>query len=185
MSYVVRRVKNSEYDKYRVHLLSLDAANRYLRFGFTVRDEVLNKLCDDWQADQANHILFCIENGNLDFVAVGHIALSDTMELAFSVLMDSQGTGMGNALIKRTIQWCRVNNRLTGCMVCLSHNRAIRHLCNKHGIQVTNSQGESEANIILDSPDMITFVSEVADSNIETFDYLVKRTHLTWAYLPR
>jgi len=184
MGHIVRRVQDNEYSKYRKHLISLDAASRHLRFGFTVNDDTLNKLCDSWEADHPHHILFCVENSNLEFVAVGHIAITDGMELAFSVLKETQGTGMGDALMKRCIQWCRVNNKLSGCMVCLSHNRAIRHLCTKHGIHFTSEHGESEANITLDSPNMTTYVSEVADSNIGAFDYLVKRTRLPWTYLP-
>ena len=184
MPHVVRRVLENEYPKYRKHLLALDADSRLLRFGFVVSDEVLDNLCDGFEHDHPHHILFCIENSKLEFIGVGHIATTDEMELAFSVLKEHQGQGMGDALMRRCIQWCRTHGILKGYMVCLSHNRAIRHLCTKHGIHFHSDHGETEATIELDTPSIVTYVSEAADSNIGAIDYLVKRSaKLPWAFM--
>ena len=99
----------------------------------------------------------------------------DEMELAFSVLKGYQGQGMGNQLMKRSIQWCRAHNMLKGCMVCLSTNSVIRHLCTKYGIHMTNDHGETLADIELDSPNITTYLSEATDSNLAVIDYLGKR----------
>ena len=171
----VRRVLNHEYSKYRKHLKALDGASKHLRFGYIIQDEMIDKLCDQWEADHEHNILFCIENDDLDFVAVGHIALQDNMELAFSVLKGYQGQGMGNHLFKCVIQWCRTHDHLKGCMVCLTSNSVIRHLCLKYGIHMTSEHGETLADIELDSPKLDTFVSEATDSNLAVMDYLGKR----------
>lgn len=183
MPHIVRRVLNYEYHKYREHLLLLDPDSRQLRFGFAVSDQVLNNLCDKFEADSSNHILFCIENDNLEFVAMGHIATVAGMELAFSVLKEFQGQGMGDSLMRRCIQWCRTHNQLSGCMVCLSSNQAIRHLCVKHGIHFTSAHGETEATIKLDSPDADTYVSEANDSGLAILDYMSKRCKLPWTFI--
>lgn len=174
-SSTVRRVLPQEYSKYRTHLKSLDAGSKHLRFGCTMSNEVIDQLCDQFEANTDKNILFCIENEGLEFVAVGHIALQDGMELAFSVLPDYQGHGLGNLLFRRVIQWCRTHNMLKGCMVCLSHNTVIRHLCVKYGIRMKTSHGETLADIELDSPNLDTFVSEATDSNLAVIDYLGKR----------
>lgn len=179
----VRRVLPHEYGKYRTHLKSLDAESKVLRFGYSINEYVLDQLCDKFEADPAHNILFCIENNNLEFVAVGHIALQDEMELAFSVLKEYQGQGMGTALMKRCIQWCRTHNVLKGCMVCLSTNAAIKHLCLKHGIHVHNEHGETTADIELDSPNITTFLTEATDSNLGVMDYLGKRFAKPFAIL--
>jgi GNAT superfamily N-acetyltransferase len=171
----VRRVLDHEYPKYRKHLKSLDSASKHLRFGYIIQDDMIDQLCDRWEADHEHNILFCIENDDLDFIAVGHIAIQEDMELAFSVLKGYQGQGMGNHLFKRVIQWCRTHNFLKGCMVCLSHNAVIKHLCTKYGIRMKNVQGETLADIELDSPRLDTFVSEATDSNLAVMDYLGKR----------
>jgi len=171
----VRRVLVSEYHKYRTHLKSLDADSKYLRFGHHVQDEVLDRLCDQFEADADKNILFCVENDNLDFVAVGHIALQDEMELAFSVLKEYQGQGLGNQLFRRVIQWCRTHNQLKGNMVCLSSNKVVRHLCAKYGIHMVSDHGETLASIELDHPDITTYFTEAADSNLAVMDYMGKR----------
>jgi acetyltransferase len=172
---IVRRVLAHEYPKYRKHLKALDRDSKTLRFANPLSDEVIDNLCDKWVADHAHNILFAIENDDLDFVAVGHIALQDGMELAFSVLKDYQGQGLGSLLMKRVIQWCRTNSKLKGNMVCLSTNAAIKHLCLKHGIHIHSEHGETMADIELDSPNITTFISEATDNNLATMDYLGKR----------
>jgi len=173
----VRRVLPHEYSKYRKHLKALDRDSKTLRFANPLTDDVIDQLCDKWEADHEHNILFAIENDDLDFIAVAHIAIDDNhdMELAFSVLKGYQGQGMGNHLMKRAIQWCRTHNFLHGSMVCLSTNRVIKHLCSKYGIHMTSEFGETLADIELDSPNLKTFWTEAADSNLAVMDYWGKR----------
>jgi GNAT superfamily N-acetyltransferase len=171
----VRRVLVHEYPKYSTHLKALDAESRYLRFGAPVQDEIIQQLCAGFAANYDQHILFAVENNDLEFIAVGHVSLQDGMELAFSVLPQYQGHGLGNLLIKRIISWCRTHGELHGTMVCLSTNTVIQHLCAKHGIHVKSSQGETIANIELDSPNITTYLAEAADSNLAIMDYMGKR----------
>lgn len=175
MPHTVRRVLPHEYQKYRAHLKSLDSESLMLRFGYQIRPEVIDTLCDGFERNHEHHILFCIEDNNLDFLAVGHIALDHSMELAFSVLKEHQGQGLGSALMRRCIQWCRTHNVLSGDMVCLSHNRAIRHLCTKHGIHMTSSRGETLAEIHLDPAGPDTYFEEAIDRNAAVIDWLTKR----------
>jgi GNAT superfamily N-acetyltransferase len=173
----VRRVLPHEYPKYCKHLKALDRDSKTLRFANPLTDEVIDNLCTKWEADHEHNILFCIENDDLDFIAVAHIAIEEDhkMELAFSVLKGYQGQGMGNHLMKRAIQWCRTHNFLHGSMVCLSTNTIIKHLCTKYGIHMRNDHGETLANIELDHPSLNTFWTEAADSNLAVMDYLGKR----------
>jgi GNAT superfamily N-acetyltransferase len=171
----VRRVLPHEYGKYRTHLKSLDAESKVLRFGYTVSDDVIDTLCDKFETRPNKHVLFAIENDQLEFVAIGHIALDGDMELAFSVLKDYQGQGMGNELMKRCIQWCRTRNIRKGSMVCLSSNKTIRHLCAKYNISIQNDHGETLADIELAWPDLATYMKEAADNNLGAMDYLHKR----------
>lgn len=174
----VRRVLPHEYPKYRAHLKSLDSDSLVLRFGHHVQHEVIDKLCDTFESDNNHHILFCVENNQLEFVAVGHIALDQSMELAFSVLKSHQGQGLGSALMRRCIQWCRTHNVLSGNMICVTHNQAIRHLCTKHGIKMTSTHGETLAEIHLDPAGPDTYFEEAIDRNAAVFDWLTKRALL-------
>lgn len=171
----VRRVLPHEYGKYRTHLRSLDSDSKILRFGYPISDYVLDQLCDKFEATTIKHVLFAIENVDLEFVAIAHISLEGQMELAFSVLKEYQGQGMGDMLMKRAIQWCRVNNKLKGCMVCLATNSTIKHLCIKNGISIHSEHGETLADIELDLPNLTTYVAEATNVNLAVADYFGKR----------
>lgn len=178
----VRRLLISEYPKYRAHLKALDEDSKLLRFGHRVTDEVIDQLCDTVEADALNHVLFCIENDQLDIVAVGHIAIKEGMELAFSVHKVYQGKGYGSKLMKRCIQYCRTHGILKGCMICLSNNLVIKHLCIKNGIHIHSEHGETLADLELDRPDVATYVTEQYSSNLAVFDYINKRAMLPWSF---
>lgn len=171
----VRRVLPHEYSKYAEHLKALDEDSKYLRFGSHVKDQVIDRLCGDMAQHQSCHVLFAIEDNDFNFIAVGHVALIGEMELAFSVLPQHQRAGLGSRVMKRVISWCRTHGHLKGCMVCLTHNAAIQHLCRKHGIRVHSSQGETLADIELDNPGITTYLAEATDSNLAVMDYVGKR----------
>jgi GNAT superfamily N-acetyltransferase len=177
----VRRVLPHEYPKYRAHLKALDTESRTLRFGSPITDHVIDNICDKFESEIDKNILFAVENNDLEFIAIGHIAVNNEMELAFSVLKQHQGKGLGSAVMKRCIQWCRTNKILKGYMVCLSSNSTIKHLCHKHGIKVKTEDGESLADIELDTPNIVTYIAEATDVNLATIDYLGKRMAKPWA----
>ena len=181
--HIVRRVLSSEYGKYRTHLKALDTDSRILRFAAPVTDDVIDSICDKIESDPQHHVLFAVEDENLDFIAVGHIAVFDDMELAFSVLKEHRGKGIGNQLMKRVIQHCRVNGYLKGFMVCLPHNSAIKHLCKKYGIGVHTEYGESMGDVELAKPDVVTYINEATSYNLGVYDYMSKRTLLPWTIL--
>jgi GNAT superfamily N-acetyltransferase len=153
-----------------------------LRFGYQISDEGIDAVCDSVEKDVVHHILFCIENQQLDIIAVGHVATRNGMELAFSVHKDYQGQGLGNRLMSRCIRYCRTHGILKGCMVCLSSNAAIKHLCLKNGIHIHSEHGETLADIELDSPNVSTFVEEQVSTNLAIFDYALKRSLLSWSF---
>lgn len=174
MTHLVYRLQPHEYSRYRKHLLALDEESRYTRFGFHIKDEIINQLCDGFEANPKEHKLFVIENENLDVVAAGHISLQGgETELAFSVLKAYRQKGMGDALMKRTIEWCQNRNIKGGCMVCLSTNTAIKRLASKHGVLI-NDGGETFANISIPEANAVSVMSEVVDSNMARLDHLGK-----------
>lgn len=174
MSHLVYRLRPTEYYRYRKHLLALDEESRYTRFGIMVKDETIEQLCDRFEANPKEHKLFVIEDENLRVVAAGHIALEGgETELAFSVLSEYRKQGMGDALMKRCIEWCQNRNIKGGCMVCLSTNTAIKRLAGKHGILI-NDGGETLANISIPAANPISVMNEVIDSNLARVDHLTK-----------
>lgn len=174
MPHLVYRLRPDEYHRYRKHLLALDEESRYTRFGFMIKDESLNQLCDKFEANHREHKIFVIEDEELNVIAAGHIALEGgETELAFSVLKEYRKQGMGNSLMSRTIEWCQNRNIKGGCMVCLSINTAIKRLASKHGLLI-NEGGETLANITIPEPTPSSMLHEVVDSNMARADHLGK-----------
>jgi GNAT superfamily N-acetyltransferase len=174
MIHTVYQLEVYEFDRYRTHLLSLDPESRYLRFGYHANDDAINKLCNQIDENAQRHRVFVIEDNNLKAIAAGHISLEDgKIELAFSVLKQYQGKGMGSALMKRCIEWCQNRGIKGGCMVCLSHNTAVRKLAEKHGILI-NEGGETLADIKIPSVNPISIMNEVVDANLSKIDHLGK-----------
>jgi len=174
MAHLVYRLQPVEYHRYRTHLLALDEESRYRRFGYHINDDMINQLCDKFEANPKDHKLFVIEDDNLDVVAAGHISLEgEELELAFSVLKPYQGQGMGSSLMKRCIEWCQNRGIKGGCMVCLSTNTAIKKLAQKHGILIQDG-GETLADIKIPEANSISIMNEVVDSNLARFDHLGK-----------
>jgi len=174
MTHLVYRLLPADYGRYREHLLALDHESKYRRFGYPIVDDMINIVCDRFETSPNKHKIFVIENDDLKVVAAGHISLEGgELELAFSVLKEHQGQGMGSALMKRCIEWCQNRGIKGGCMVCLSSNIAIKKLAAKHGILV-NDGGETLADIKIPSANAVSMINEVFDSNLAKFDHLGK-----------
>lgn len=181
--HIARLVLPSEYRKYRTHLLALDDESRYLRFASSFNDSAINSLCDKFESSPELHILFAVENADLAFIGMGHIALGGTMELAFSVLPSYQRQGIGNKLMTRVIQYCRTHGHLSGHMVCVPRNIAIKQLCINHKILLQSEFGETTGTVSLDSADASTYIAEAASASFATIDYLSKRALCPWTIL--
>lgn len=172
--HTVYRLTPQEYPRYRTHLLALDPASRYNRFGHAAQDTVINMLCDRFETNTANHKLFVVENDDVEVVGAGHISIEgQQMELAFSVLAPYQGQGIGSALMQRCVEWCQNRNIKTGCMTCLSTNSAIQRLARRHGILV-QEHGEVLADIKIPDPDAFSVMHELVESNVAGLDHLGK-----------
>lgn len=174
MPHLVYRLRPEEYHRYRTHLLALDDDSRYTRFGIMIKDEIINQLCDKFEANPREHVIFVIEDEQLNVIAAGHIALEGgETELAYSVLQEYRQQGMGSALMARTIEWCQNRSIKGGCMVCLSSNTAIKKLASKHGVLI-NDGGETLANITIQDPTPASVMNEMLGSNMAVLDHLGK-----------
>jgi GNAT superfamily N-acetyltransferase len=174
MSHIVFELPYHEYDRYRNHLLALDAESRYLRFGHQAPDETINTLCNTFEENFQRHRVFVIEDDNLDVVGAGHIGLEGrSVELAFSVLKSHQGRGMGSSLMSRVVEWCQNRGIKAGCMVCLKHNAAIKKLAARHGILVSEG-GETLADIQIPDANAASLIHEAVDNGISKLDHLGK-----------
>lgn len=170
----IYRLNPADFYRYKTHLLCLDDESKYMRFGFHAKYDAIMQMYNRWKENPNKHVIFAIENEDLEVVAVGHISLEDTpVELAFSVATEYQGQGMGSALMARAIEYCQNRGIKAGCMVCLTSNDRIKKLAQKHGLLI-NEGGEILANVEIPAPSPISILHEAVDNNMSAFDHLGK-----------
>ena len=175
MSHAIYKLEKSEFHRYKLHLLSLDEESRYMRFGYHIKNEQIRDLCNQWREESDKHVIFAIENADLEVVGVAHISLVDNpAELAFSVLKECQGQGMGDALMKRAIEYCQNHKIKHGCMVCLGSNDKIKGLARKHGILVKTEYGDSHGEIEIPDPSALSIWHEAVNDSLSKIDHLGK-----------
>jgi RimJ/RimL family protein N-acetyltransferase len=173
--HTIYKLERPEFHRYKLHLLSLDEESRYMRFGYHIKNQQIQNLCNKWQDNADDHVVFAIENDDLEVVAIGHISLEDDpAELAFSVLKDYQGQGMGDSLMTRTIEYCQNHGIKTGCMVCLGSNDKIKRLARKHGILVKFEDGDASAEIAIPEPSPLSIWNEAINNSLAKIDHLGK-----------
>ena len=169
---VIRKLIPYEYDRYRAHLMALDLESRRLRFAYPIADGTITDLCNHIARNPSEHKIFVAENENMEIIGAGHISFEGKkMELAFSVVNEYQGQGIGDQLMKRCIEYCRNRGIRKGYMVCLSHNDKIKHLCTKNGIKMHTEYGETVADIELEPATPVTVMHEAYVSQLAAFEH--------------
>ena len=173
--HTIYKLEKPEFHRYKLHLLSLDEESRYMRFGYHIKTEQIISLVNKWRDNSDKHVIFAIENSDLEVVGVAHVSLEEEpTELAFSVLKECQGQGMGDALMKRAISYCQNRGIKHGCMVCLGTNDKIKGLARKNNILVKTEYGDASAEIAIPEPTPISVWSEAVTDQIATIDHLGK-----------
>jgi GNAT superfamily N-acetyltransferase len=116
-----------------------------------------------------------IENDDLDIVAAAHISTEDSLtEFAFSVLADYQGQGMGDALMKRCIEYCQNKLIKRGFIVCMATNHKIKKLAAKNNITIKTEEGESRGEFEIPDPSAVSYWSEYLNSAMSKLDHINK-----------
>ena len=101
----IRALHEGHRERIAEHLLSLDADDRYLRFGYPATDEQVRRYVDslDFERDD----IFGIFNRKLELIAIAHLAYMHTPEapncgeFGVSVLKKARGRGFGQRLFDK------------------------------------------------------------------------------------
>lgn len=179
----------SERDRHRIlrHFLSLDDADRYLRFGMRLKDEMVTQYVD--RLDFARDTIFGVYNSKFKLVGVGHLAfaprdahpdsVSATLkervaEFGVSVNALGRGQGVGSKLFVRAAIHCRNADVDTLYMHCLSSNQVMIHIAKKAGMEIHRDHGEADAYLKLLPASPGTVFKEAMEEQVASFDYAFK-----------
>lgn len=179
----------SERDRHRIlrHFLALDDADRYLRFGMRLKDEMVTQYVD--RLDFARDTIFGVYNSKFKLVGVGHLAfaprdahqdsVSATLkervaEFGVSVNACGRGQGVGSKLFVRAAIHCRNADVDTLYMHCLSSNQVMIHIAKKAGMEIHRDHGEADAYLKLLPASPGTMFKEAIEEQVASFDYAFK-----------
>jgi len=171
-----------QYSKYGSWLKTQDPQTLHDYFGYTMGQEAIDLLINRLVSDpKSNYFLVAKINGQ--WAGTIHIATHE-QEVEFGVIVALQyrKQGIANVMMDEAITWARNRYYRDLFMHCISWNRPIKHLCQKHGLAPRNMMGDSEANLILQPPTPATFFKEqmiVAKRNWLTM-FLFPQFALVW-----
>jgi GNAT superfamily N-acetyltransferase len=174
----IRSLGPSHRPRITEHLLSLDAHDRYLRFGYAANDEQIRRYADglDFERDE----IFGIYNRKLTLIAMAHLAFSATpeckscAEFGVSVLGHARGRGYGARLFDRAVMHARNEGVDLMFIHALSENTAMLKIARKAGATVERDGSESEAYLRVPPATLDSRVTEMVEEQFAQTDYRLK-----------
>jgi len=153
-------LSRDQYSQYGSWLKAQDPQTLHDYFGYTMGQEAIDLLIDQLISNpKRDHFLVAKINGK--WAGTIHIATHE-QEVEFGVIVALQyrKQGIANVLMDEAITWARNRYYKDLFMHCISWNRPIKHLCQKHGLVPRNMMGDSEANLTLQPPTPATVLKE-------------------------
>jgi ribosomal protein S18 acetylase RimI-like enzyme len=177
----IRSLGPRHHDRILAHLVALDPASRYLRFGYAATDAQMTHYVDrlDFERDE----VFGIFNRRLELIAMAHLAypaspdaqgVAAMAEFGVSVLSSARRRGFGRRLFEHAILHAR--NRGIGAIFihALSENTAMLKLARAAGATVRRQGSESEAWLELPRDTIGSHIDEFVEARAAEFDYRIK-----------
>jgi RimJ/RimL family protein N-acetyltransferase len=162
------------------HLLSLDAPDRYLRFGYGASDEQIHRYVDqlDFESDE----IFGIFNRRLELIAMAHLAFMPHepgapagAEFGVSVLRQARGRGYGARLFDRAVMHARNEGVELMFIHALSENTAMIRIARNAGATVERDGSETEAYLRLPPATLDSRMTELLEEQVAQADYRLKK----------
>ena len=150
----------NQYSKYGSWLKSQDPQTLHDYFGHSMSKKSIDNLVKQFASDpKNNHFLVAKIDGK--WAGTIHIAASGT-EVEFGVIVSPKyrKQGIADTMMDEAITWARNRHYQHLFMHCISWNRPIKRLCEKHGLVPRNMMGDSEANLHLEPPNWGTYFKE-------------------------
>ena len=186
----IRALDESHRGRIMTHLLALDGADRYLRFGYLATDEQIGRYVDSLNFERDE--IFGVYNRKLELVAMAHLAfigkeaaecLDTCAEFGVSVHKDSGGLGLGSALFDRAAMHARNDGVHLMFIHALSENGAMINIARKAGATVEQLGSESEAYLRLGPATLDSRLTEIVQEQVAQLDYRLKaQAKQFWAF---
>jgi len=129
-------------------------------FGHSMGKKSIDALVKQFASDPKNHH-FLVAKIDGNWAGTIHIASRET-EVEFGVIVSPKyrKQSVANTMMDEAITWVRNRHFKDMYMHCISWNRPIKRLCEKHGLVPRNMMGDSKASLHLEPPNWATYFKE-------------------------
>lgn len=162
----IRKLWFTETDKFRDHLLRLDADSRRLRFGSLVNDEFVQTYAE--RSSRLKSVIYGFFVGREMRAAAELRMIGENWhgeaEAAFSVEPDYQDSGVGTELLGRIILSARNRGVDQLYMNCLAENRKMQRIARKYEADLYFDYGEVVGQLKPALPTPMSLWSEAVDN---------------------
>jgi len=174
----IRSLGVNHRDRIAHHLLSLNADDRYLRFGYMAQDEQIQRYADGLSFERDD--IFGIYNRKLELLAVAHLAYAKAhgyelcAEFGVSVLPAARGRRYGARLFERAAMHASNEGVRMMFIHALSENSAMLKIARNAGARVQRDGAETEAYLTLPESTLDSRVTEMLEERLAQTDYSLK-----------
>ena len=153
-------LSQDQLPEYGSWLKAQDPQTLHLYFGCAISPDSIDSLMQQFSSKpRDNHYLVAKVDSN--WAGTIHIAThGKEVEFGVIVTLAYRKQGIANLMMDEAITWARNRYYKDLFMHCISWNRPIKHLCQKHGLVPRNMMGDSEANLELQPPTPFSFFKE-------------------------
>jgi GNAT superfamily N-acetyltransferase len=164
---MIRKLWPTEMQKFRDHMMRLDADSRRMRFGMAVDDAFIAGYAE--RADFIKSVIYGFFVGG-DMRAAAELrsigeGWGQEAEAAFSVEAEYQDTGVGTDLLGRIILAARNRGIERLYMNCLSENRKMQRVARKYEAELHFDHGEVVGQVRTTGPTPASLWSEAIDDS--------------------
>jgi GNAT superfamily N-acetyltransferase len=176
----VRSLSARHRGRILAHLLALDDADRYLRFGYIASDAQIGHYVDllDFERDE----VFGVFNRKLELIAMAHLAYmgqgtgtSSAAEFGVSVFKRARGRGIGARLFDHAMLHARNRHVDTLLVHALSENTPMLRMARSAGATVVRSGSDSDAVLKLPPEGIGSHIEALVEDQAAAIDYSFKQ----------
>jgi RimJ/RimL family protein N-acetyltransferase len=174
----IRSLGENHRARIAVHLKTLDAHDRYFRFGFAANDEQIDRYVNGLNFERDE--IFGIYNRNLVLIAVAHLAYAPetgalpSAEFGVSVLVQARGRHYGSRLFERAMMHARNVGVSKLYVHVLSENTAMLRIARHAGATFVIDGSETEGHLSLPPATFNSQVTEMVEEHMAQANYRIK-----------
>jgi len=175
------------------HLLSLNAQDRYLRFGYAASDEHITNYVRSLNFERDD--IYGVFNRDLQILAMAHLAIHTPLhtdsnqhisaEFGVSVHASARGRGYGYQLFNRALMHARTGKASTILIHALSENAPMLKIARKAGATLKRDGAETKALLTVPKGNLKSRLAEIFTDQYAQTNYSIKEDVKNFWYFLR